>query len=403
MESVAPVPDAPRELDVPRKSARRPFALLGLAAGVVLAGLGVYAMATGGRESTDDAQVAADVVAVGARVAGQVIKVAIVENQRVKKGELLVKLDDSDYRARVKQAEAQLATAQAQAAAADAQVRVTEASSKGGLASARAAWSGSSVGVASAEAQIAVSRANLGRAQAEAHKAELDLERQKALRAENAVPQQALDNAQVAFDAASAALTQARAQLGAAEEQKRAAQAHVAEAEGQVEGAQPTTARIAAARAQAALAHAGVQAAEAQLDLQRLQLGWTEIQAPTDGVASKLMAREGSLVNPGQTALQLVPTATYVVANFKETQIGRMKPGDPADIEIDAFPGRSFVGRVESLSGGTGASFALIPPDNASGNFVKVVQRVPVRIGWTPPADVKMRAGMSADVTVRVK
>ena len=125
--------------------------------------------------------------------------------------------------------------------------------------------------------------------------------------------------------------------------------------------------------------------------------------APADGVASKLMVHDGQLVGIGQPVVELVPTATYVLANFKETQIGSMRPGQPAEIEIDAFPGRKFEGKVESLAGGTGAAFSLLPADNATGNFVKVVQRVPVRIAFVnAPADVKMRAGLSADVTVTV-
>jgi membrane fusion protein (multidrug efflux system) len=144
-----------------------------------------------------------------------------------------------------------------------------------------------------------------------------------------------------------------------------------------------------------------VRSAEAALALAKLQLGYTKIVAPADGLASRLTAHEGQLVTVGQPLVELVPTATYVIASFKETQIGKMHAGQPAEIEVDAFPGRKLEGRVESLSGGTGASFSLLPADNATGNFVKVVQRVPVRIAWVnPPADVDLRAGLSADVTV---
>jgi membrane fusion protein (multidrug efflux system) len=146
-----------------------------------------------------------------------------------------------------------------------------------------------------------------------------------------------------------------------------------------------------------------VQSAEAALALVKLQLDYTRVLAPADGVASKLMVHDGQLVAVGQPLVELVPTATYVLANFKETQIGRMRPGQRAEIQLDAFPGRKLEGRVESLAGGTGASFSLLPADNATGNFVKVVQRVPVRIAWlNPPADVALRAGLSADVTVSV-
>jgi membrane fusion protein (multidrug efflux system) len=146
-----------------------------------------------------------------------------------------------------------------------------------------------------------------------------------------------------------------------------------------------------------------VRSAEAALTLAKLQLGYTRITAPADGYASKLAVHEGQLVSIGQPIVELVPGQTYLVANFKETQIGSMRPGQSATIKIDAFPGHKLHGRVDSLAGGTGASFSMLPPDNATGNFVKVVQRVPVRIAWTDlPSDVVLRPGLSADVDVEV-
>jgi membrane fusion protein, multidrug efflux system len=386
----------------PSKRRRRPFVIVGIVAGVLLAGIGGYMLWTAGEEGTDDAQVAADLVPVGARVAGQITKVHVQENQLVKKGDPLVDLDPADYSARVKQAEADLASQRAQAAAADAQVAVIEAGSKGGLTTARAALAGSAVSVGSADAQLLAARAALQRAQADAHKAELDLARARELKAANAVPQERVDNAQAAADSARAALAQAKAGVAVAEEARRAAQERVGEARGRLSQSSPIEAQIAAARAQAELAHARVQSAEAQLELAKLQLGYTHVTAPTDGVASKLSVHEGQLAAVGTPIIELVPTATYVVANFKETQVGKMKPGQRADITVDAYPGKKFHGKVESLSGGTGSSFALLPADNASGNFVKVVQRVPVRIAWSSAPNVPLRAGLSADVTVHV-
>jgi len=143
---------------------------------------------------------------------------------------------------------------------------------------------------------------------------------------------------------------------------------------------------------------------QASLDLARNQLGYTRVVAPADGTITRLVAREGALVAAGQVMGFLVPFEVYVMANFKETQVGRMKPGQLAEIEVDALPGRTLHGRVESLSSGTGARFALLPPDNASGNFVKVVERVPVRIAFTEPVkDLPLRAGLSAYVTVQVR
>jgi membrane fusion protein (multidrug efflux system) len=397
------VASAPANTTSPPRSSRRPFVILGVVAVLVLGGIMAYRTMTAGHENTDDAQVTADMVPVGTRVAGAVAHVAVAENQLVKKDQLLVEIDRADYAARVQQAEAELATVKAQATAAEAQVQIVEATSKGGFASAQAALTGSTTGVGGAEAQLAIARASLTRAQADAHKTGIDLSRALELKKANATTQERVDAAQAADDSARAAVAQAQAQLTFAQEQKRTAESRVGEARGRVSQNAPVAPLIAAARAGADLANARVQSAEAALTLAKLQLSYTRVLAPADGVASKLMVHDGQLVGIGQPVVELVPTGTYVLANFKETQIGSMRPGQSAEIEIDAFPGRKFEGKVESLAGGTGAAFSLLPADNATGNFVKVVQRVPVRIAWVnPPADVSMRAGLSADVTVTV-
>ena len=388
----------------PARRSRRPFAILGIVAVVALAAISTYVMATSGREQTDDAQVSADMVPVSARVAGAVVRVRVAENQLVKKGDLLVEIDPADYEARVQQAEAELATAGAQAAAAAAQVEIVDATSKGGLASARAALSGSTAGVVGADAQVAVSRAAAVRAGADLRKAEDDLNRARTLGRADAIPKRDLEAAEIAFDEARAAKAQADAQVALAEGARRGAQSKVGEAQGRVSQSAPVAPQIAAARAGADLAAARVHAAEAALAMARLQLGYTKLYAPADGYASKLTAHEGQLVSVGQPVIELVPARTYVIANFKETQIGKMRPGQPATIEVDAFPGQKFEGKIESLAGGTGSSFSLLPADNATGNFVKVVQRVPVRVAWVhPPEDAGLRAGLSADVTVDVR
>jgi len=177
----------------------------------------------------------------------------------------------------------------------------------------------------------------------------------------------------------------------------------VGEAKGRLAQSKPVSAQLAVAHAAAELARARVLGAAAQARLADLQLSYTRVTASEDGVVSKLGVHEGQIVQPGQPVIELVPAKSYVLANFKETQIGKMKPGQRVEITVDAFPGRKFEGKVESLSGGTGARFALLPPDNASGNFVKVVQRVPVRIAWEKPPQVRLAAGLSADVTVYTK
>jgi membrane fusion protein (multidrug efflux system) len=387
-----------------KRRGRRPFMILAVIAAIAVVTFGGYTLLTAGRESTDDAQVAADTVPVSARVGGVVARVSIRDNQAVKRGDLLIELDGADARARVQQAEAELATAQAQASAAQAQVTIVEATSKGGLTSARAVLSGTTAGVGSASAQIAAARAGAARADADLRKAEIDLNRARILSKAEAIPQERLDSAQIAAEAAKAAKAEADAQIALAEDARRGAQSRVFEARGRLDQSAPVAPQIAAARAGAALSAARVRSAEAALTLAKLQLDYTRIVAPADGFASKLAVHEGQLVAVGQPLVEVVPAQSYIVANFKETQIGHMRIGQAAKIDVDAFPGRELAGRVDSLAAGTGASFSLLPPDNATGNFVKVVQRVPVRITLVnPPADLVLRTGLSANVTVDVR
>ncbi len=387
----------------PKKRARNPFVVLGAIATVTLLGIGAFALSVMGKESTDDAEVEADVVPVAVRTGGQVLSVLVADNQEVKTGDVLLELDSADHELRLQQAQAQLETAQAQLAAAESKELVATAAAKGGLHSAKAMVSSSSLGVSSADAQIAAARAGLERAKADVHKAEVDLVRAKDLRAANAIPEQRLEHAQVAFDSAHAALTQAEAQLAAAEDAKQVAQSRVAEAEGRLNQSTPVDAQIAAAHAATDLARAQVKAADAAVKLAQLQVSYTKVTAPRDGRVSQLSAHVGQLLRPGQPVAQLVPIDTYIIANFKETQVGHMHKGERAKIDVDAYPGVDLEGTVDSLSAGTGARFSLLPPDNASGNFVKVVQRIPVRIAWKSlPKDLQLRAGLSADVTVYV-
>jgi membrane fusion protein (multidrug efflux system) len=198
-----------------------------------------------------------------------------------------------------------------------------------------------------------------------------------------------------------AALAQAEAQLTAASEMKNTAQSRIAEAQGRVEQSTPVEAQLAAAKANASLAHAQVASAETELAQAKLNLSYTTITAPTDGHISRLAVHSGQLVAPSQTITNVLPGTTYIVANFKETQVGAIRPGQSAEISLDAYPGRSLRAKVDSVAYGTGAQFSLLPPDTASGNFVKVVQRVPVKLDWIDlPGDVRAQAGLSADVTV---
>jgi membrane fusion protein (multidrug efflux system) len=397
--SEQPVP-AQAQAAPARKSKARPYIILAVIVAIGLLSWATYAWISRGKESTDDAQVDADVVAVSTRVAGT-LKLHVTDNQQVTKGMVLAEIDPADYAAKEKQAEAELAAAKAQSQAADAQVGIVEATSKGGLSAARAQLSGSATSVASADADIAAAQAALARAQAQASQADTDLARAESLLKDQAIPRAQVDTDRSAAQAAHAAVAQAQAQLTAAQDMKRTAQTRIAESAARVEQSAPVDAQLASARANAALAHARVESAEAMLSQAQLQLSYTHIEAPADGLLSRLAVRDGQLVQAGQQIVSVVPSATYVIANFKETQVGGMRVGQRAEIRVDAFPGRTFEGKIDSTSPGTGARFSLLPPDNASGNFVKVVQRLPVKIAWNNvPADAKLAAGMSADVTV---
>jgi len=364
--------------------------LLAVGAGFVLAlgGYFGYRVLGAGEETTDDATVEAEIVPVSARVAGQVLSVRVEDNARVKRGDVLVEIDPTEAKARAEQAEGELQAAEAQAAAADAQEQISAAGARGGLATSRAQ-------VGSAEAQVNAARAQLARAQAEARKSEGDLARAKTLAEASAMSQAGLDAAQAASDAAQAGLQAATAQLAAA-------QNRVAEASGTLDVNAPIDAKIAAAKSAARLAHARVTTARAALDLARLSLSYTTVVAPQDGTVARLSLRPSQLVAPGQMMAQLVPDKTFVVANFKETQVGKMRPGQPVEVELDTYPGLKLPGVVDSITPGTGSRFSLLAPDNASGNFVKVVQRVPVRIRWESAPQVTLRPGMSAVARVHV-
>jgi len=384
-----------------KKSRLRPYVILALVVGVVLAAYFTFRYLTAGRESTDDAQVGTDMVPIAARVGGAIVAVPVVDNQAVKKGDLLAQVDPTDYDNKVKLAQAELLAAQAQAAAADAQVRIVAASSKGGLSTAQAALSGSASSVAGASAQIDAAKAAVTRAQAESDKADGDLKRALSLRKDDAIPEAQVESLTAVAAAQHAAVAQAQAQLAAASDMRNAAQSRIAEAQGRVEQSAPVEAQLGAAKANADIAHARVASAETNLAQAQLNLSYTKIVAPDDGHIAKLAVHAGQLVSASQTLTALLPSGTYIVANFKETQVGAMRPGQTADVALDAYPGRTFHAKVDSVAYGTGAQFSLLPPDNASGNFVKVVQRVPVKLVWADlPEDVRVQAGLSADVTV---
>lgn len=385
-----------------RWSRRRPLLIIAGITAVVVVGVLVYVLAHAGKEGTDDAQIDADVVQLAPRVAGQVAAVPVVENQAVRKGDLLLQLDDRDYQARLAQASAELESAHAQVEAADSQEAVAEAAARGSLTEAESSLLGSTRSVAGARAQLQQARANFTNREADLRLAEVNLRRARELQRGGSIPQQQLDQVQAQHESASAGLEAARASVSAAEEQLRRAQAQVGESRGRVAVSRPVEASIAAARANQAFAHARLKAAEAAETLARLNLEWTRIVAPDDGTVSGITAHPAAFVAVGQAVAQFVPERKYVTANFKETQVARMHLGQLADVDVDTYR-RTLHGKVESLSAGTGARFSLLPPDNATGNFVKIAQRIPVRIALDGvPPGMTLRAGQSVNVTVHV-
>lgn len=385
----------------PTKSTPRAYLILATCVALALGGIGAFAFVTRHHQSTDDAQVEADVAALAVRIGGLVTRVHIEENQPVKAGDLIMELDEADQAAMVRQAEAEVASAHAQAAINEAQVSIVEASAKGGLQSAQAVVSGSSTAVTSANTQILAARAAVARSQADFKRAELDFLRAQKLFSEGATTQERLDNTKLSVQSTQASLEGAVATLEVAESAKVAAQTRVREAQGHLGQMTPIEAQIASARAAVDYAWANVHTAEARLEQQKLNFGYLKVVAPIDGIVSRLSAHAGQLLSHGQLVAEIVPHDMYVVANYKETQIGAMQAGQPAEVTLDTFDDHPMSGRVESLSGGTGARFSLLPPDNASGNFVKVTQRVPVRIKLDRvPQNLSLRAGLSAAVTV---
>ncbi|HTM21453.1 MAG TPA: HlyD family secretion protein, partial [Kofleriaceae bacterium] len=355
-----------------------------------------------GSESTDDAFIEGRIVAVSPTVPGRVVQVLVADNQHVDAGAVIAELDDADYRAKLAAAEADLVAAVAQAEAADAQVDIVEQSSQGGLSSAQAQLRGAGGSVRAAAAQIDAAAAALARARAELTRADADYTRTRNLHDQGAATDQQLEAAETARAQAQSAVDAAAANLAGARNQRTVAESKVAEAAGRVQQSTPVKRQVTAAQAAARLAHARADSARAARDLARLQLGWTRITSPVAGTVSRLAAHEGQMVQPGLTLAMVVPERTYVIANFKETQISRIRPGDPVDISLDAVDG-TFHGVVDSIAPGTGSRFSLLPPDNATGNFVKVVQRVPVKITWDDDQDLsQLRAGLSAEVTIHV-
>lgn len=375
--------------------------VLGLIAGAVIAGGGFWYVTHHGLENTDNAQIDGDVVSVPARVGGVVTKILFSENQRVKTGDLLAELDSAPAQARLAEAEANVFAAQAQADAADATARVSETNAIGDKSVADASLITASVGAASSSDQIKEAAAQLESAQTSLAQARIDNDRAKRLLSTGAISQAESDRADTQLKVAQSSVDVARARLTSFKSSAAQAQSRVVEAKAKAKISNDVDTQIQLAQARAKAAHAQVDTAKAARDLAALDLSYTKIFAPSDGVVSKKSINVGQMLSPGQSVVQLVTDKLWVTGNFKETQVAQMRVGQPASVEVDAFSGKSIEGEVESFSGATGAKFTLLPPDNATGNFTKVVQRLPVRVRLHElPAGITLRPGMSVDLTV---
>ncbi len=384
------------------------------------AGAGLWWRLTTGHVSTDDAQVDAPVTPIAARVGGHVLRVAVNDNQLVEAGTVLAEIDPRDFQVAVNKARAELADAEATAIAAQSNVPITSTTASSNMSTAQSGVDQARSGADAAAKEVEVAKARLGAAQARLREAEAnatrgarDVERLRGLLAKDEVSQQQFDAAVATAEATRAAADTARAQITETEAgirmaESRQAQAAALESHAQAElrTAQTGPEQVTAMRAHASSAQARVEEAQATLAQADLNFEYTVIKAPVRGIVSRKSVNPGQVVQPGQPLMAIVQTDdVWIIANFKETQLEYMKPGQRVSIDVDAYGGKDLAGHVDSIAAATGARFSLLPPENATGNFVKVVQRVPVKITLEPGQDPdrQLRPGMSVTPTVFTK
>jgi len=401
---------------------------------LILAGLifGVrYYLHAQNYESTDDAFIDAYITQVGPKVTGNVVKLYITDNQHVKAGDPLVDLEAGDFEARLAAARAVLQEAEARHRAAQAAVEQTRITTRGAVAEA-------SSGVTAARAELEITRAQVrsagdrerqaqatieaaqaqfNAAAAEAGRADADVRRYQRLHDQGVISRQRWDEVTVAAQTANARLAAARAQVDVAraaaasaaaevheaETQAQRAKAQVDQARGRLTGSSAWRQQLNVGQEEATSAFESVEQARANVKLAELQLSYTKIYAPVSGRVTRRSVQKGDHVGVGQELMAIVPDDLYVTANFKETQLKLMRPGQPVDIRIDVFPEKVFRGHVDSIMRGSGAAFSLLPAENATGNFVKVVQRVPVKIVFDEPLDPVYPLGPGMSVVPEVK
>lgn len=371
-------------------------------------------------QSTDDAEVDGHIIPISSRVPGSVLSVLVHDNEQVKQGQVLAELDPRDYQAKLDDAKAVLAVAQSHVQSATVNVPLTSATThsdttgaQASVAAAQAAYEQAQLALQQAStSQLAVAQANVQKQEAANQKAQSDLTRMKPLAAKDEISQQQ-------YDAYVAAATEAQGELSAAQQnldlakqtipvrqaQVASAKADLEKAEANLQAARANQRQVRMSAANAASARASVQEAEADVEAAQLNLSYTKIVAPEDGVVTNKTAQVGQILSPGQGLMVVVPLADiWVTANYKETQLAHVQPGDRAEIHVDMY-GKDFPGYVDSIAGATGSRLSLLPPENATGNYVKVVERIPVKIDLDPiPAsEAILRPGMNVEATIITK
>jgi membrane fusion protein (multidrug efflux system) len=406
---------------------RRPYkkhALIGAGSLILLAALiwGVNMLLFNlSHQQTDDAYVDGHTHQVSTRIAGTVTRVLVEDNQFVRKGQVLVQLDPRDLIVQVQQAQAALALAERQSAVSQVNIPVAAAQANAGAQQALGNVAGSQAAISAAQANVAQNnavvmqaRAQLAQANANLTQAANDFRRYEVLERQGAISRQQYDQAVAALrvaqatrDAAADNVRAAQSRVTAAQQQVSQARAQAAATRGSLAGAQAQRIQVETARRQFETTKANIAQAQAQLNAARLTLSYTNVVAPSDGIVGNRNVEVGMRLQPGQALLAVVEEKPWVSANFKETQLENIRPGQPVQIHIDAFPHRAFYGKVQSISPASGAQFALLPPENATGNFTKIVQRVPVKVVFDPKSlkgfEGLIRPGMSAVVSVRTR
>jgi membrane fusion protein, multidrug efflux system len=361
-------------------------------------------------EETDDAQVDGHIDPISARVSGHVMRVNVEDGQYVKAGTLLAEIDDRDYQVAVERARGEYMDAVGSAQAAQFNIPISQVGSSSQIQSAQAGVTNTEAGVSAARKQVEEAQARLVQAEANARTANLDQARYQSLVVKKEISQQQYDQVVAAATSANATVDAATASVRSAQEAVKQAKAQQGQAQAALSNAQITPKQISATEARARAGEGQAAKYKASLDQAELNLSYTRVFAPVDGVVGNRGVQVGENVQAGQEMLSLVPLHDiWVTANFKETQLEHMRPGQRVEIGVDALGGQKFDGTVTSIGGATGSRFSLLPPENATGNYVKVVQRVPVRIDFSDRGksefnqDGRLRPGLSVTPSVRVR